>query len=127
MKKRVLDVGQCNPDHMALRGLIESFGAEMDRVALPSQAMELLEKDSYDLVLVNRKIDQDYSDGTELIKMMKSNEKTRSIPVMLISNLSDAQKEAVSLGAEKGFGKDYLRARNTVELLQPYLGEPVHS
>ncbi|MEQ8349951.1 MAG: response regulator [Leptospiraceae bacterium] len=127
MKKRVLDVGQCNPDHMALRGLVESFGAEMHRVALPSQAMEKLESESFDLVLVNRKIDQDYTDGTELVKMMKANEKTRDVPVMLVSNLPDAQKEAMSLGAEKGFGKDYLRARNTLELLQPYLGQPVRS
>ena len=99
----------------------------MHRVALPSQAMEKLESESFDLVLVNRKIDQDYTDGTELVKMMKANEKTRDVPVMLVSNLPDAQKEAMSLGAEKGFGKDYLRARNTLELLQPYLGQPVRS
>lgn len=125
MKKRVLDVGQCNPDHMAIRSLIESFGAEVERVALPAQAMDLLQEEPFDLVLVNRKIDQDYTDGTELIRMMKSHEKTQSVPVMLVSNMPEAQKEAMSLGAEKGFGKDYLRARNTIELLQPYLGEPV--
>ena len=127
MNKKVLDVGQCNPDHMAIRSLMESFGAEVHRVALPSQAMELLEKETFDLVVVNRKIDQDYTDGTELIKMMKANAKTSAVPVMLVSNLPEAQKQAMALGAEKGFGKDYLRARNTIELLQPYLGEPVHS
>ncbi|MCB1169138.1 MAG: response regulator [Leptospiraceae bacterium] len=127
MSKKVLDVGQCNPDHMAIRSLMESFGAEVHRVALPSQAMELLEKESFDLVLVNRKIDQDYTDGAELIKMMKARDATRSIPVMLVSNLPEAQKEAVALGAEKGFGKDYLRARNTIEMLQPYLGQPVRT
>ena len=127
MKKKVLDVGQCNPDHMAIRSMIESFGAEVHRVALPSQAMELLQKEPFDLVLVNRKIDQDYTDGKELIKMMKSNEKTSSVPVMLVSNPPDAQKEAISLGAEKGFGKDYIGAKNTLEMLQPYLGAPVRS
>ena len=96
-------------------------------MALPSQAMELLQKEPFDLVLVNRKIDQDYTDGKELIKMMKSNEKTSSVPVMLVSNLPDAQKEAISLGAEKGFGKDYIGAKNTLEMLQPYLGAPVRS
>jgi PleD family two-component response regulator len=125
MKKRVLDVGQCNPDHAAIRSLMESFGAEVDRVALPSQAMAALQDQSYDLVVVNRKIDQDYTDGTELIKMMKANEQTSSVPVMLVSNLPEAQKEARSLGAEPGFGKDYLRARSTMELLENYLGQPV--
>jgi len=47
--------------------------------------------------------------------------------VMLVSNLPDAQKEAISLGAEKGFGKDYIGAKNTLEMLQPYLGAPVRS
>ena len=125
MSKKVLDVGQCNPDHAALRHLVESFGAEVDRVALPSQAMKALKESSYDLVLVNRKIDQDYTDGVELVKMMQSDEQLRSVPIMLVSNLADAQQEAMSLGAVKGFGKDYLHASSTRELLQPYLGEPV--
>ena len=111
MKKRVLDVGQCPPDHSAIRHLMESLGAEVQQVALPSEAMDVLKRETFDLVLLNRKIDQDYTDGVELVTMMKRNE--IAVPVMLVSNYADAQSEAVALGAVQGFGKDQLRLPET--------------
>jgi CheY-like chemotaxis protein len=111
MKKRVLDVGQCPPDHSAIRHLMESLGAEVQQVALPSEAVNVLKQESFDLVLVNRKIDQDYTDGIELVTMMKQNE--IAVPVMLVSNYADAQAQAVSMGAVQGFGKDQLRLPET--------------
>lgn len=105
MPLRVLDVGQCRPDHSSIRYLFESLGAEVEQSQLIPEALERVAKEKFDLVLVNRKLDYDYSDGTELIRQMKANPETRDTPVMLISNYEDAQKEAVGLGAEPGFGK----------------------
>lgn len=90
---------------------MESLGAEVQQVALPSEAMDVLKRETFDLVLVNRKIDQDYTDGVELVTMMKRNE--IAVPVMLVSNYADAQSEAVALGAVQGFGKDQLRLPET--------------
>ncbi len=104
-KKRVLDVGQCRPDHAAIRYVMESLGAEVDAAYLPADALEAMKRERYDLVVINRKLDSDYSDGTDLIRMMKADRSTADIPVMLISNYPDAQEEAVSLGALPGFGK----------------------
>lgn len=121
MGKRVLDVGQCGPDHTAIRGLMETFGASVERVARPVDALDLLRRGSYDLVLVNRKIDLDYSDGTELIRAMQSDENLRTVPVMLVSNYAQAQSEAVKLGAVRGFGKTALGSADTRDRLAAYL------
>ena len=121
MSKKVLDVGQCPPDHMALRRLVESFGARMEQVALPAEALELLKEQSFDLVFVNRKIDLDYTDGIELVRMMKENEETREIPVMVISNFEETQDEVVALGGERGFGKSEIGLPGTRELLARFL------
>jgi len=121
MKKRVLDVGQCPPDHNSIKYLVQSLGAEVRKCDFPDQAMEILKEKAYDLVLVNRKIDLDYSDGIELIRMMKSDPATEKIPVMLITNFSKYQEQALSEGAVAGFGKDDLSSPATKELLLKYL------
>ncbi|MBL8018597.1 MAG: response regulator [Leptospirales bacterium] len=105
MPLRVLDVGQCRPDHSSIRYLFESLGAQVEQSQLIPEALERVANEKFDLVLVNRKLDYDYSDGTELIRQMKENPVTRDTPVMLISNYEEAQQEAVGLGAEPGFGK----------------------
>lgn len=120
-KKRVLDVGQCPPDHLAIRMLMENLGAEVHQVALPAEAMRILTRQSFDLVLVNRKIDRDYTDGIELVRMMQKSVETRGVPVILISNFPEAQQEAVQAGARQGFGKDHLQNQDTLDLLRQYL------
>lgn len=119
--KVVLDVGQCRPDHSAISKLVESVGASIERIALPKQAIDLLKQKKYDLVLVNRKIDKDYSDGIELVKMMQADFELKSIPIMLVSNYEEAQQEAVSQGAILGFGKNSLKKPETADQLKKAL------
>jgi two-component system, response regulator, stage 0 sporulation protein F len=104
--KKVLSVGQCNPDHNTLRNYLETFfDCEIVRIDSTSEALVELEKKSYDLVLVNRKLDVDYSDGTILIAEMQRNSIMKLTPIMLISNYPEFQKEAILLGAVPGIGK----------------------
>ncbi|MBW7857185.1 MAG: response regulator [Leptonema sp. (in: Bacteria)] len=119
--KVVLDVGQCRPDHIAISKLIESVGASIERIALSKEAVDLLKQKKYDLVLVNRKIDKDYTDGVELVKMMQADPELKSIPVMLVSNYPEAQQDAVQLGAVMGFGKNALSKPETAERLKQAL------
>lgn len=121
MKKRVLDVGQCPPDHASIKRLVESMNGEVRKCVHPDEALEILRKNEYDLVLVNRKIDIDYSDGIELIKAMKSDDKLKEIPVMLITNFPDHQKIALDLGAVPGFGKNDIGMPAAAEKLSFYL------
>ena len=119
---KVLDVGNCDPDHAAIRDmLIESFDVQVDRVMFVPDAMTKLADTAYDLVLVNRLVFDDGSPGLELVRQMKRDERARRVPVMLISNLADAQAEAVAEGAVPAFGKAALGDAATMDRLGSYL------
>jgi CheY-like chemotaxis protein len=85
-RRRVLDVGQCPPDHFALRRLVEGFGAEVVQAHGLSDTVAQLRAGPFDLVLINRKLDRDYSDGLEILKHLKRDPATRATPVILVSN-----------------------------------------
>jgi CheY-like chemotaxis protein len=124
MAKRILDVGQCGPDHHAIRRLLEPrFGAEVVQAHGPSDALAHLRREKFDLVLVNRKLDADYSDGLPIIQAIKADPAIASVPVMLVSNYEDAQQAAVAAGAVEGFGKAQLGHAETLEKLRAALGE----
>src|SRR3954466_13739968 len=119
MPKRVLDVGNCVPDHGAIRSLLErTFGAEVVQAHGPDDTLAELRKQPFDLVLVNRKLDQDYSDGLDIIKQIKADAVLAQTPVMLITNYEDQQDIAVNAGAEPGFGKLSLSSETTIERLR---------
>jgi len=123
-KRRVLDVGQCDFDHARIsRMLADGFNAHVDRAHDADAACEAVAREVYDLVLINRLLDVDGSEGTALIERLLADDTTRDTPVMLVSNYPDAQEGAVRLGAEPGFGKDALDDAATLELLAPLLGE----
>ena len=121
--RRVLDIGQCNYDHSRISALIRAeFGAEVVRVHSATEAMERLRNETFDLVLVNRVLDQTAEEGIDLIREAKANAKTSAAPVMLVSNFPEAQVEAVAAGAIPGFGKASLAEVATRERLEKYLG-----
>jgi len=125
MPKRVLDVGNCGVDHSAIRGMLErTFRAEVVQADGADDALAALRNESFDLVLVNRKLDQDYSDGLEIIKQIKADQKLSAVPCMLITNYADQQQEAVAAGAEYGFGKKELAKDETRRRLAAFLAPP---
>lgn len=114
MRKTVLDVGNCGPDHAALSAMLrKGFDAEILQADQWNDTKAILQSHSVDLVLVNRKLDIDYSDGIEIIRRMKSDPVFQAIPVMLITNYPEYQQVAVGLGAEYGFGKLELQTPET--------------
>jgi CheY-like chemotaxis protein len=122
MSKRVLDVGNCVPDHAAIRAMLErTFGADVLQTDGPDDTLAVLRREPIDLVLVNRKLDQDYSDGLEIIKAIKADAKLAGLPCMIVSNYADQQQVAVAAGAEYGFGKKELSADETRRRLAKFL------
>lgn len=122
MSKRVLDVGNCVPDHAAIRSMLErSFGVEVTQTHGPDDTLAAVREQPFDLVLVNRKLDQDYSDGLDIIRAIKQDPQLAKLPCMLITNYPDQQKTAVASGAEYGFGKKELYAEATQERLSKIL------
>jgi two-component SAPR family response regulator len=119
MKPTVLDIGQCEMDHGSIRRLVEGLGARVVRAHTENEAMKLLEKESIDLVLVNRILDHDGTEGMSIIRKIVSKGDGRK--VMLVSNYPEYQKQAVEAGAMQGFGKGSLRDPATTELLRAAL------
>ena len=122
MSKRVLDVGNCSMDHGAISATLRSqFAADVVQAHGPDDALEQLRSGGFDLVLVNRKLDQDYSDGLDIVKTIKADPALASTPVMLITNYAEHQQTAVAAGAELGFGKKELSSPETQAKLARFL------
>lgn len=119
---RILDVGNCVPDHSTLtRYLTRHFICAVHEAPDGPRAMEKLKAERYDLVLVNRKLDIDHSDGLEVIKQIKADPATKEVPVMMITNYADHQDAAVAAGALRGFGKLEYDEPETLERLKQVL------
>ncbi len=120
--KRVLSVGQCGADHGAIsRTLHGNFGVDVVPADSLEEALQALNQEPFALVLVNRVLDGDGSQGLDVVRQIAADEKLRSIPVMLVSNYEDAQREAEASGAKRGFGKAALGSPATLARLKPYL------
>src|SRR5258706_7741866 len=113
---KILDVGQCGFDGPRMARLWhEALGAEVDCANTGDNAVEMLQRTDYDVVLVNRVLAADKFSGLEAIKRLLVLQ--REIPVMLVSDLAEAQDAAVALGAVRGFGKAHLGERSTLDLV----------
>ncbi len=123
MAPRVLDVGNCGYDHAKISQLLErEFGAEVVTADTASETLERLARETFNLVLVNRKLDHDYSDGIEIIKLIKDHPEFSAVPVMMITNYPEHQEQAVAAGALYGFGKLELNKPETHQRLTAVLG-----
>lgn len=120
-RARVLDVGNCDPDFGSIRGmLVNHFDVDVDRVMFVEEALTQLATERYDLILVNRRVFADDSDGMDLLRRARP-APNGDAPVMLVSNFADAQDTAESLGAVRGFGKGALQKPETIERLAEFL------
>lgn len=119
---RVLDVGNCDPDHGMISGMLrENFDVAIDRVMFVDEAIKKLRENKYDLVLFNRLVFADSSPGIELLKRAKVEPALAKTPMMMISNFAEAQASSVASGGVPGFGKATVDQPQTVELLASYL------
>jgi DNA-binding response OmpR family regulator len=119
--KNVLIVGHCDLDNPQITSLIEkNFSAKVTRERLLKKAIGYLEKQEYDLVIINRIGAFDQEEGLELIKEIKKDGRFNT-PLMMITNFKEQMDEAIKCGAVQGYGKDKLYDEETVELLSNYL------
>jgi len=121
--RTVLSIGQCRPDNAAITHFLTSnFDVKVLETDLADDSLAALQSSSVDLILINRKLDADYSDGMEIMKLIKSDPQTEQIPVMLVSNFPESQEQAVEVGATYGFGKAELSSPETVGRVRNALG-----
>ena len=123
MTKTLLDCGNCGPDYNSIRQMITSnFDASVLQSHGSEDTLEILRKRKIDLVVVNRKLDRDYSDGLEVVKAIKADPEVCEVPVMLVTNYEEHQLAAIDAGCVRGFGKLALNDPGTLEVIKPYLG-----
>ena len=121
-RPRVLNVGQCMPDHFMISSVIsQGFNAEVEPAHTIEEALSAMQRKRYALVLVNRIIDSDGSEGIELIRRSKADPGLADVPVMMISNHADAHEAAVAVGGVAGFGKGDIRNNKPRERLAEFL------
>lgn len=119
---RVLSVGQCAVDHGAISRLLAArFDATTVEADDLDDALDVLPRDSFDLVLVNRVLDRDGGDGLAVIRGLLADDALGETPVALVTNFPDWQDRAVALGAVRGFGKSELTT-TAADVLAPILG-----
>jgi CheY-like chemotaxis protein len=127
VEKIAVDVGQCNPDHAAIRTVLQSLGVRVLRAHDASEAREYISNNVICLVLVNRILDRDRSSGIELIEDIVAERARRGdanpAHVLLVSNYPEYQEKAMKVGAVKGFGKQLLGSKETLELLSALLSD----
>ncbi len=123
LSRRVLDVGNCGPDHRSITMMIQHAfpGVIVDQADDTASALEKMGSHPYLLVLVNRKLDCDYSDGIEVIRAIKSDPLHSKTPVMLVTNYPEHQQQAIAVGAIEGFGKLQLQLPETKQRLAAVL------
>jgi CheY-like chemotaxis protein len=122
MTKTVLDVGNCNPDHSSLTTMLSThYDVRVLRSHELKDTLETVAKEKVDLILINRKLDIDYTDGLEILRYLKQDEALKAIPAMIVTNYPEAQQEAVAEGAEYGFGKLQYKEAATHDRLGKFL------
>ena len=120
--KTVLSIGQCRPDQAAISHYLTShFGATVLTADLAVDAYQLLKSQTINLVLINRKLDADDSDGMEILQKILDDKATATLSVMLVSNFAEWQEKAVAMGATYGFGKAELNRPETKQRLSAVL------
>lgn len=101
--------------------LTTSFDVEVIKADTLTDTLQQLKTNEVALVLINRKLDIDYSDGIEILHSLKADPVLKSVPVMLVTNFEEHQDQAVSAGALRGFGKLELSDAKTQERLAEVL------
>src|SRR5262249_39824632 len=115
-------IGQCGYDHDNIARMIQHrFGAEVIPAATAEEGLDYLRQDTFHLILVNRILDLSGQDGHTIIEQLKADPELRNVPVMLVSNLQEAQARAIAAGAVPGFGKDSLTQVATIDTLREHL------
>jgi CheY-like chemotaxis protein len=85
------------------------------------EAMKLVGRKAPDLILLD--IVMPYMDGIEVLKKLKEKDEWKSIPVVLLTNLSEKEKveEGLSLGAKDYLIKSHFTPSEVVEKVKTLL------
>lgn len=110
-------VGHCTPDSYVLNNILRQVEPGLQGQRINSDAALAQAITQFDLFLVNRALDGEFSSetGIELIESLAK--QSPHAVFLLISNFPEAQQAAVAAGALPGFGKSELGSSSTRQRL----------
>ncbi len=88
-----------------LRTLLEFNGFEAVVINTPKQIEEKIEDYNIDIILLDMRLSG--VKGTDVCTRLKQDERTREVPVLMMSALSDAAKECKAAGADGFISKPF--------------------
>lgn len=116
----ILVVGNCAADNALLANVLDPiFAVTIQSADQGARAAELMSRQRFDLVLVNRIFDATGESGLDWIRDRV--EAGIDVPLLIMTNYADHLDAARQLGAAGGFGKRDLYDPSTRQLLERWL------
>ncbi len=119
VQKRVVLIGHCGPDSSYLRMTVAKAIPDARILSADDEGrLQEVLAEGAELVMVNRVLDYGFAEdaGVDLIRRLHTAHP--GLRLMLVSNYTDSQSEAVAAGALPGFGKREMGTPSVVELIQ---------
>ncbi|MCZ6835363.1 MAG: hypothetical protein O7G85_06270 [Planctomycetota bacterium] len=120
--KTIVLVGHCMPDQFMIKTAVKRALKGVKIKIINDEAKLQEHRNPGSVLLVNRELDGRFEtlNGIELIGRLANGDEG---PVcLLISNIEEAQQQAIDAGAKPGFGKSDLYASSTADLLREAIG-----
>lgn len=101
--------------------LLKSAGYEVEGARNGLEAIDILKKKAFDLVITDIQMPQ--MDGYELIRRIKSDERLRSIPTIVISSLGSEKDKIAGMkaGADAYISKQDFQKGNLISLINRFI------
>ncbi|MEE8156308.1 MAG: hypothetical protein V3T53_15245 [Phycisphaerales bacterium] len=115
--KTVVLVGHCGPDMFMLKTAVGRALPEATIVSVNDVDALGEYRTPEALLLVNRELDGRFHTQSGIDIIREITQQSDGPVTMLISNLQDAQAQAIAAGAKPGFGKSQLYDKSTTSLL----------
>jgi len=125
LKKKILIVEDDRSLQNALVEIISREGFEAVSAFDGEEAMEKLKEGKPDLILLDIILPK--KDGYEVLEEIKKDEKTKNIPVLILTNLEeiDNVQKALDLGATTFMVKSDFSLKDILEKIKVALGQDV--
>lgn len=103
---------------------LETNGASVMAADSGQKGLELLENNEFDLVILDRILNSDMT-GFDVLEEMRSNEHTKDIPVIILTNLNLEPEDEVFI-EKHGVSGYYVKAEISLDILSTIFSEIVN-
>ncbi len=118
LPKKILAVEDSITSRVLLKNLLESAGFEVKTASNGKQAWQFLQQESFDLIVSD--VEMPEMNGIDLTQKVKSDEKLKKIPLILLTSLGSEEdkKKGLEAGANAYFVKQNFKQKSLLDLVQ---------